>query len=80
MTEPTQPKPVLSGRIRKQRPGIKRTVSQHAADIYCITHPKGENYAKGVVRRLVHAGRLIVSGGPNEPNSDKTVGQHGINR
>lgn len=80
MMEPTQPKPVISGQIAEQRPGITRIVSQHAADIYCITHPKGENYAKGVVRRLVHAGRLIVSGELSEPNSDKTVGQHGINR
>ena len=83
MMEPTQKYPILSGPNHERRPGITRTIPRWAVDIYCITHPKGEEYANEKVWRLVLAGRLnIVSGELNATSNSltKAAGQHGINR
>ncbi len=42
------------------------SIPRMAVDIYCITHPKGEEHAREVVRRLVLAGRLKIVDNPTD--------------
>jgi len=53
-------------------------IPRMAVDVYCITHPKGEEYAREVVQRLVRAGllKIISSGELNATSNTAKAGQH----